>query len=120
MNFGQAITSGLKNYANFQGRSSRSAFWYFALFNVLVGLAFQIMSGGDSSNFFGLLGGLASLALLLPSIAIGVRRLHDLDRSGWFILLALIPFIGGIILIVYYCQPSTAGANRFGEGPITA
>jgi uncharacterized membrane protein YhaH (DUF805 family) len=113
MNFGQAITSGFQNYVNFQGRSSRSAFWFWALFTFIVSTAFQILSGGDNSSFFGLLGGLASLALLLPSLAVAVRRLHDIDRSGWFILLGLIPIVGAIILIVYYCQPSTAGTNRF-------
>jgi uncharacterized membrane protein YhaH (DUF805 family) len=115
MNFGQAIASGFQNYVNFQGRSSRSAFWFWALFSFIVSFAFSTLSGGDSNNFFGLLGSLAGLAMLLPGLAVAVRRLHDIDRSGWFILLGLIPIVGIIILIVYYCQPSTVGANRFGS-----
>jgi uncharacterized membrane protein YhaH (DUF805 family) len=114
MNFGQAITSGFQNYVNFQGRSSRSAFWFWALFSFLVSTVFQILSGNDSSSFLGILGGLAGLALVLPGLSVAVRRLHDIDRSGWFILLGLIPLVGVIILIVFYCQPSTVGANRFG------
>ena len=120
MNFGQAISSGFKNYVTFQGRSERSGFWYWTLFSFIVSVVFSAFSGGDSSNFFGILGTLASLALLLPSLAVAVRRLHDTDRSGWFLLLGLIPLVGFIILIVFYCQPSSAGSNRFGEGPITA
>jgi uncharacterized membrane protein YhaH (DUF805 family) len=81
MNFGQAITSGFTNYVNFQGRSSRSGFWFWALFSAIVSFAFSTLSGGDSTNFFGILGTLAGLALLLPGLAVSIRRLHDTDRS---------------------------------------
>lgn len=119
MNFGQAMTSGFKNYVNFQDRSSRSAFWFWALFSFIVSTVFSVLSNGDSGSFFGILGSLAGLAMLLPGLSVAVRRLHDIDRSGWFILLGLIPLVGWIILLVYYVQPSSVGANRFGSAPLT-
>ena len=75
------------------------------------------MSGGQSDGFFGILGGLAGLALFLPSLAYGVRRLHDIDKSGWFILFALIPLVGWIFLLVWYVKDSEPGTNRFGANP---
>ena len=117
MNFGEAIKFGFNNYANFQGRSRRSGYWYWALFNALVSAAFNVLSGGETDNFFGILGGLAGLALLLPSLAYGVRRLHDINKSGWFILFALIPIVGWIFLLVWYVTDSEPGTNRFGANP---
>jgi uncharacterized membrane protein YhaH (DUF805 family) len=119
MTFGQAISSGFQNYLNFTGRASRSAFWYWALFCFLVSIAtglIDLMAFPDAR--VSPLSGLASLALLLPNLAVGARRLHDTDRSGWFLLLALIPLIGIIILIVWWCQRGTMGANRFGPDPL--
>ena len=117
MNFGEAIKFGFSNYANFQGRSQRSGFWWWFLFQALVTAAFNILSGGDSSNFFGILGGLASLGLVLPSLAYSVRRLHDINKSGWFILFALIPLVGWIFLLVWYVKDSEPDTNRFGANP---
>ncbi|AWR21713.1 DUF805 domain-containing protein [Aurantimicrobium photophilum] len=117
MNFGEAIKFGFSNYANFQGRSRRSGFWYWTLFEAIVSAAFNILSGGDSSNIFGIVGTIAALALFLPSLAFSVRRLHDINKSGWFVLFALIPLVGWIFLLVWYVKDSDADANRFGASP---
>jgi uncharacterized membrane protein YhaH (DUF805 family) len=111
MSFGEAIQSGFQNYVNFNGRSSRSAFWYWVLFAIIVGIVTGVI---DYALGISLINPLAQLALLLPGIAISARRLHDIDRSGWWLLLAFIPLIGAIILIVWYCLAGTPGPNRFG------
>jgi uncharacterized membrane protein YhaH (DUF805 family) len=132
MSFTEAVRSGFSNYVTFSGRARRSAYWFWALFVILVtGLAFII----DGLLFPGLMtaqvaDGMASvqanggpvvavvgLALFLPGLAVTVRRLHDTDRSGWWILLALVPLIGIIVLIVWYCTEGTRGTNRFGPDP---
>ena len=117
MSFGESIKFGFKNYANFEGRSRRSGYWWWFLFTVLVSAAFNILSGGNSESFFGMLGSLGSLALLLPSLAVGVRRLHDTNRSGWHLLYGLIPIAGFIMLLIWFVQDSETGTNRFGANP---
>ena len=111
----------LKKYAVFSGRSRRKEYWMFVLFNIIVSIVLAIvdtMTGTMSAAYgIGLLGGIYSLLVLIPSIAVGVRRLHDTDRSGWWLLIALIPLIGAIILIVFFCIDSTPGENRFGPNP---
>ena len=115
MGFGEAISSGFSNYVNFSGRSARSAYWYWFLFVIIC----SIITGGiDYAIGMQIINPLFSLAVLLPGLAITVRRLHDLDKSGWFILLALIPLIGAIILLIWFCTRGTAGANRFGPDPV--
>ncbi|MFL6796857.1 MAG: DUF805 domain-containing protein [Xanthobacteraceae bacterium] len=121
MTFGEAISSGFQNYVNFTGRASRSAFWYWFLFAVLLSIAASIIdqvafSHSDITPISSLVG----LALLLPGIAVTVRRLHDTDRSGWWVLLWFIPIIGWIILIIWYCARGTLGPNRFGPDPLAA
>ena len=116
MNFGQAVKSVYSNYVNFTGRALRSEFWFFMLFYliayvVLGVIDFEVLGGQVLTSLF-------ALASLLPGIAVAVRRLHDIDKSGWFILLNLIPLIGAIILIVWYCRAGTPGANRFGPEPV--
>jgi uncharacterized membrane protein YhaH (DUF805 family) len=115
MNFQTAVSTCLSKYANFQGRALRSEYWYFVLFLFIVDIVAYLIDMG----IFGrpLLYGLASLALLLPSLAVGVRRLHDTDRSGWWLLISFIPLIGAIVLIVWFCTQGTQGPNRFGEEP---
>ncbi|HSK59168.1 MAG TPA: DUF805 domain-containing protein [Actinomycetospora sp.] len=118
----------LKQYADFNGRARRTEFWMFVLFNaiawvvlalvdVLIGTASFTTSGTGFQFGGGLLSGLYSLAVLIPSLAVTVRRFHDQDKSGWFILLGLIPIVGGIILLVFMCIEGTRGANRFGPDP---
>lgn len=111
MNFPDAIKSGLNNYINFEGRATRSEFWWFVLFNFVVGIVTAIL---DVATGLMVLNMLASVALLAPNLAVGARRLHDIDKSGWWQLLMLIPLIGLIVLIVFFAKTGNAGANRFG------
>lgn len=118
----------LKQYADFNGRARRTEFWMFVLFNVLVSIVLGIVdsllgtasiySDGAMVTFSpGLLGGLYSLAVLIPSLAVTVRRLHDTDRSGWWVLIALIPLVGSIVLLVFTCLEGTRGPNAYGADP---
>jgi uncharacterized membrane protein YhaH (DUF805 family) len=115
MNFTQAISSGFSNYVNFAGRAVRSEYWYWVLFVVIVSIVASIIDVVLGTRLFN---PIFSLAVLLPSLAVGVRRLHDLDRSGWWLLLSLIPLIGAIVLIVWFVGRGTPGANRFGPDPL--
>ncbi|MEY3480675.1 MAG: hypothetical protein RIQ71_1450 [Verrucomicrobiota bacterium] len=109
-----------KNYATFQGRAPRKAFWMFLLFNIIAIVALTVVEGliglrGEGG--YGILSGLYSLAVILPALALAVRRLHDTGRSGWWILIGLVPAIGGIILIVFYALDSQPGTNQYGPNP---
>ncbi|MGC4837224.1 DUF805 domain-containing protein [Micromonospora vinacea] len=122
MSFGAAIKSVFNQYVGFSGRARRSEYWWFALFTILVSIVTAILDSalgltfveGSTTGFIGLI---ASLALLLPSLAVAVRRLHDTDRTGWWLLIALVPFVGAIVLLVFFVLDSTPGANRFGPNP---
>jgi uncharacterized membrane protein YhaH (DUF805 family) len=114
LNFVQAIQSGFSNYATFSGRAARSEFWYWTLFSFVVQIAVLLV---DAELTEGIAGTLVSLALLLPTIAVGVRRLHDIDRTGWWWLISFTG-IGVILLIVWACFKGTAGPNRFGPDPL--
>jgi uncharacterized membrane protein YhaH (DUF805 family) len=118
MNFAEAIQSGFRNYVGFAGRAARSEFWFWVLFAVLVSIATQFLDGVLFDQQFGVLSGIAALALFLPGLAVSVRRLHDRDKSGWFILLYFIPLVGMIILLIWYCMRGTVGPNRFGPDPL--
>jgi uncharacterized membrane protein YhaH (DUF805 family) len=115
MNFGEAISSGFSNYVNFAGRAIRSEYWYWVLFvflaEIVTGIVDFVLGVQITTTIFG-------LAVLLPGLAVAVRRLHDLDRSGWWVLLALIPLIGAIVLLVWFCSRGTEGSNRFGPDPL--
>jgi uncharacterized membrane protein YhaH (DUF805 family) len=119
MTFGQAIKSGFSNYATFTGRATRSEYWYWILFAFLVGVGAGIIDRALVDSEFGLVGPLVSLALLLPNIAVAVRRLHDLNSVGWWVLI-VITIIGIVILIIWFCQKGTAGPNRFGPDPLAS
>jgi uncharacterized membrane protein YhaH (DUF805 family) len=115
MNFQQAIQSGFSNYVNFSGRAARSEYWFWIVFYLLavVGtLAIDTMIG------FRLTLSIFAIAVLLPTIAVQVRRLHDLDRTGWWILLHFVPLVGAIVLIIWYCMRGREGPNRFGPDPL--
>ncbi|HEY9433145.1 MAG TPA: DUF805 domain-containing protein [Blastocatellia bacterium] len=111
----------LKKYAVFNGRARRKEYWMFFLFNVIISIVLLIVDGilGTSAvpGTMGLFGAIYLLALLVPGIAVAVRRLHDTGRSGWWILIGLVPFVGGIVLIVFLVQDSTPGENQFGKNP---
>lgn len=123
MSFTAAVRSVLSKYIVFGGRARRSEYWWFFLFSLLVGIVASILdtaTGTDFEDAFtsgGLFSLIANLALLLPSLAVGVRRLHDTDRSGWWILIGLIPLLGLIVLLVFFVQDGTPGSNRFGPSP---
>jgi uncharacterized membrane protein YhaH (DUF805 family) len=121
MSFTAAVRSVLTQYVGFSGRARRSEYWWFFLFSILVNIVTTILDTtlgttfDDSSN--GVIGLIVSLALFLPGLAVAIRRLHDTDRSGWWILIGLIPIIGWIILLVFYVQNGTAGPNSYGPDP---
>lgn len=126
MSFTAAVTSVLNNYANFQGRATRSEYWYWFLFYILLSAATNIVDAGLRHVFlihglFSIIAALIYLFLFVPNLAVGVRRLHDLDKSGWWLLLVFIPLVGPIILLVWFCTSGTPGANQYGApsiGPI--
>jgi len=119
MSFVEAIQSGFSNYVNFSGRAVRSEYWYWVLFVVLLSIVTNIIDAVISgTSGFAILSTIVSLALFLPGLAVGIRRLHDLDKSGWWTLLIFIPLVGAIILIVWACTRGTLGPNRFGPDPL--
>ena len=112
----------LKRYADFSGRSRRKEYWMFVLGVFIVAIVLSIIEGmvglsGMVGGVYGPLTTLFFLGILVPSIAVQVRRFHDQDKSGWFVLLALIPFLGGIAVLVFMCLEGTRGPNRFGADP---
>lgn len=107
MSFVEAVKTCLGKYATFRGRASRSEFWWFALFTVALSIIV--------SSFSVTLNGLVSLALLLPSLAAGARRLHDIGKTGWLQLLWIVPVIGWAVMIYWNVQPGEAGSNGYGE-----
>ncbi len=111
----------LKNYAVFGGRARRKEYWYFVLFNIIIAAVLSAIDGATGTFSpeagFGLLGGIYILAVFIPGIAVSVRRLHDTNRSGWWLLFGLIPLIGDIVLLVFMLQNSKPGENRFGSNP---
>src|SRR3954469_8993665 len=115
MTFVEAIKDGFGKYVMFSGRSSRSAYWYWALFAFLVGIVATIIDLAIGTRIVSLI---TTLALLLPGLAVGFRRLHDTGRSAWWILIALVPFIGVIVLLVFFIQASD-GPNAYGPAPDT-
>jgi uncharacterized membrane protein YhaH (DUF805 family) len=105
----------LKKYATFDGRARRKEYWMFFLFNLIISLALAFIEGIFGGP--GVLGVLYSLAVLVPSIAVTVRRLHDTGRSGWWILISLVPVIGWIVLLVFMLTDSHPGSNQYGPNP---
>jgi uncharacterized membrane protein YhaH (DUF805 family) len=108
-----AVKAVLTNYVGFTGRARRAEYWWFFLFNIIVSIVASIFDKAIGASVFG---ALTSLALLLPGIAVGIRRLHDTDRSGWWLLIALTG-IGVIVLLVFMAQEGQAGANKYGADP---
>ena len=112
MNYLNYYTDVLKKYAVFSGRANRAEYWYFVLINFLIGLVISFVEG--LINTGDILGMIYSLAVLLPSLGVAIRRLHDVGKSGWWLLIALIPIAGIIWLIVLLATDSTAGDNKYG------
>ncbi|MDO9008347.1 MAG: DUF805 domain-containing protein [Thiobacillus sp.] len=111
----------LKQYAVFKGRARRKEYWFFILFNLIASLLLTLvdfMTGSlDAELGMGLLSGLYSLAILIPSLAVTVRRLHDTGRTGWWLLIGLIPLIGAIVLLVFMLLDSQPNDNEYGANP---
>ncbi|MGL4249731.1 MAG: DUF805 domain-containing protein [Aeromonas sp.] len=107
--------SVLKQYAVFSGRARRTEYWMFVLFNVIVMLSLGMVDRLIGSE--GVISGIYSLVLLLPSLAVAVRRMHDTDRSGWWLLIVFIPLIGSLIFIYFMVCKGQQGPNRFGDDP---
>jgi uncharacterized membrane protein YhaH (DUF805 family) len=105
----KAVKTCFKKYADFSGRAGRPEFWWFMLFQIIVSALLGIISVK--------LQGVGNLVMLLPGLAIGARRLHDIDKTAWLLLLWLIPVLGWILLIYWAVQPGNQGANSYGEPP---
>ena len=114
MTFQDSIRTVLSKYATFTGRAGRPEYWWWVLAVLIAAAVASVLDGMIFGSDVSIFGGLLSLAIVVPNIAVGVRRLHDTDRSGWWLALSLIPVIGLLVLIWFMIQPGTPGANRFG------
>ena len=129
MEFTQSVKSVFSKYATFSGRASRSEYWYFVLFNIiasialfLLGIAIGAAVGGSDGAMGGLIVGyilyvIYGLGVLIPSLAVTARRLHDTNNSGWLILIGLIPFVGSVVLLVFMILQGTNGETKYGDSP---
>ena len=110
-----------RRYVDFTGRSRRREDWYFVLFNMLISIGLSIVDGvlglGNIEAGVGVLSGLYGLAVLLPSLSYAVRRCHDIGRSGWWLLLLIIPLIGPLVILIFMLMDSEPGSNDFGPNP---
>jgi uncharacterized membrane protein YhaH (DUF805 family) len=104
----------LKKYAVFGGRARRTEYWMFTLFNVVISVVLLLIGRAIDFNF---LQSLYALAVLLPALGVAVRRLHDTGRSGWWLLIGLVPFVGAIVLLVFFCTEGQAVDNEYGANP---
>lgn len=121
MSFGQAITLGFRRYVAFHGRSARWEYWYWTLFVLLLSLGLGVLDVaifGDSYQTVAPLQAIGGIVTLLPNISISVRRLHDIGRSGWWLLLIFVPLIGMIVLLIWFATRGNAGPNRYGPDPL--
>jgi uncharacterized membrane protein YhaH (DUF805 family) len=112
MSFSEAVSTVFSKYAVFGGRAGRSEFWWFVLFNLIASLILGVVD----HVIFGreVLGAIYALGVILPALAVSVRRLHDIDRSGWWLLIGLVPVVGTLVLLFWYIKEATPGANRYG------
>ncbi|MCI9607385.1 MAG: DUF805 domain-containing protein [Muribaculaceae bacterium] len=115
LTFQDAVKRVFNKYAEFNGRASRAEFWWFILFCFIVNAVFGVL--GNVASFFSWIGGLAGLALLIPTLAVSWRRLHDMGKAGGWWFINFIPLVGAVLFIIWCAQPSEPQANRFGEVP---
>jgi uncharacterized membrane protein YhaH (DUF805 family) len=112
--------SVLKKYAVFKGRAQRAEYWYFALFNGIIGLILYFVSAimtGTIGTIVGSLYIIYAFLVIIPATAVAIRRLHDTGRSGWWLLITFIPIVGTIIFLVFVIQDSQPGSNKYGVNP---
>jgi uncharacterized membrane protein YhaH (DUF805 family) len=114
MSIADAVRSVLTQYATFSGRARRSEYWWFFLAYFIASVVASIIDGILGVMVLGVILG---LGLLIPTLAVGVRRLHDIGKSGWWLLIGLIPLVGAIVLLVFACQDSQPGTNQWGPSP---
>lgn len=114
MDFITAVKTCLGKYATFQGRAIRSEYWFFSLFYFIISMISSVIAGA-ADGALSVLPVVLLIALFVPSLAVSVRRLHDVDKSGWWVLIFLVPIIGFILMLVWFCKRGTEGANRFGD-----
>lgn len=115
LGFVDSVKATLQKYAVFDGRARRREYWFFWLFCLLAVIVLSILDGMIIG--YPVLSGLFNLAVIIPSIAVGIRRLHDIGKSGWWLLIGLVPFIGIIILFVFFLMDSQPGPNQYGANP---
>lgn len=115
MSFTEAVQDGFEKYVGFEGRSSRSAYWWWYLFSILAYLVAIVIDTvlGTGLVFYMIV----AIGIFLPSLAVSVRRLHDTNKTGWWILIGFIPLIGAIVLLVFFLTASDPGPNQYGQGP---
>jgi len=126
MGFTTAVTTCFQKYVDFNGRARRSEYWWFVLFVILAAIVATILdhiidpppAGVPFS--IGIVYGLVVLACFLPGLAVEIRRLHDTNRSGWWLLIAFVPFLGALLLLIWFCFKGTAGDNKYGADPLKA
>ena len=117
MSFSEAIKDGFDHYAKFDGRASRPSFWWWVLFVIIVSIVANII---DSAIDAPVLSTIVGAGLLLPGLSKAIRRLHDTGRTGWWILIGLIPLIGFIVLLIFYLEKSEPTENQYGPPPADA
>jgi len=112
--FSQAVGNGFAQAFDFQSRAARSEYWFWVLFVFLVNIGGSVVDAGLFGNVDGPVSAVALLALLIPGLAYAVRRFHDLGRTGWWVLLMLVPVIGQIAVLIWFVQPGDEGPNDYG------
>ena len=126
MGFGEAVRLFFKNYTNFQGRSRRAEYWWPVLMYVMAYAALIVVTGvgsalGDLGGILIAIAGIAyflfALAILIPMLAVGFRRLHDTDKSAWWLLISFVPIVGSIVLLIFFVSEGTKGSNKYGPDP---
>ncbi len=117
MSFSEAVKDGFDHYVKFDGRASRPAFWWWVLFAIIASIVANIIDSAIDAPIFSTIVG---LGLLLPGLSVSIRRLHDTDHSGWWILIGLIPIVGFIVLLVFYLTKSDPIDNQYGPPPASA
>lgn len=117
MSFMDAVKSCFTQYVGFSGRARRSEYWFFFLFELIVSTVLGTLFQVTQMTLFSVVDGIFALACLLPGLAVCIRRMHDIGKSGWFILISLIPCVGTILMIIWCCKDSEPGENQYGSNP---